>query len=123
LKTAAQANLRIKAIEKAQSGADKGIKAEAEARQQLRACSEQIAKVKAEAAKEIARITAEAADAIARIEAEFETKAAACPSGASDKTRGRSTRKKDARHDAGQSHERGLMEKVDTFLTDRSTVF
>jgi hypothetical protein len=115
----AEAKLRTKAEKRARAAAAKKVKTEAKAQQQVRACSEQIAKVKAEAAKEIARITAEAANAIARIEAEFKTETVAC-----DKTRGRSSsRKKSSRHDAGQSDERGLMGKVETFLTDRSTVF
>lgn len=114
----AEAKLRTKAEKKARTEADKRVKAEAEAREQVRACSDQIAKVKAEAAKEIARITAEAADAIAGIEAEFTAEAAT-----GERTPGRSSRKKNSRRDAGRSEERGLMKKVDTFLTDRSTVF
>jgi hypothetical protein len=97
---------------------NKRLKADAEARRRARACAEQITKVRAEAAKEIARVTAEAADAIARIETQFEAKAAAY-----DETGGRSSRKQNSKRDVDQSGERGLMKKVDTFLTNRSTVF
>ena len=117
-KAAAEAKPKTKAGKKAQAGADKGVKTEAETRQQVRACSQQIAKVKAQAAKEIARITAEAAEAIARIEADLTPEAAT-----GDRARGRSSRRKNAGRDAGPSQERGLMKKVETFFSDRSTVF
>lgn len=117
-RTTAQAKPKARAERSAQTEADKKVKAETEARARVRACSEQIAKVKAEAAEEIARITAGAADAIAKIEAEFTAKAAA-----HDRMRGRGSHKKNARRDADRPEERGLMEKVETFLTDRSTVF
>lgn len=117
-KAAAEAKPKTRAGKKAQAGADKRVKTEAETRQQVRACSEQIAKVKAQAAKEIARITAEAADAIVRIEAEFTAEAAT-----GDRTRGRGSRRKNSKRDAGQSQERGLMKKVETFFSDRSKIF
>lgn len=113
----AEAKLKTKAGKKTQAGVDKAVKAKIGTRQQVLACSDQIAKVKAQAAKEITRITTEAEEAIARIEANFTSEAAG------DRTRGRSSRKKDAGHDAGQSQERGLMKKVETFFSDRSTVF
>ena len=117
-KTAAETKPKTRAGKKAQTGADKRVKAEAETRQQVRACSEQIAKVKAEAAKEIARITAEAAETIARIEADFTPEAAT-----GDRARDRSSRRKNSKRDAGQSQERGLMKKVETFFSDRSKIF
>jgi hypothetical protein len=118
-KAAAEAKPKTRPGKKAPAGADKPVKTEAETRQSgILPDSEQIAKVKAQAAKEIARITAEAADAIARIEAEFKAEATT-----GERTQGRGKRRKNAGRDAGQDQERGLMKKVETFFSDRSTIF
>jgi PilZ domain len=112
--TASTAKTRQKARTKGGKGV-KGEAAKAEARRRARSCAEQISKVKAEVAREIARITAEAAEAIARIEAQFDAGAATCDEAQSCK--------KSTTYDTDRSEERGLMKKVDTFLTNRSTVF
>lgn len=109
---------KVKAGKKTQAGAGKGIKTDILTRQQLRACSDQIAQVKAQAAEEIARITAEAAQAITRIEAQSK------PEAASNKTRNRNRRGKTIEPIPIQSKEEGgLMKKVETFFSDRNTVF
>lgn len=93
---------------------------EDQAARKLRACAEQIAKVKAEAAQQIARVSAEAAEAIARIETELDA-------GASirGRKRGARTRKKSRSEEqiAPPVPDRSLLDRIDSFFTDKSKVF
>ena len=75
--------------------------------------TEQLAKVKAEAAREIAGIKDHADDTITKIKAEFKPRS-------SEK---KSIPKKNTTDDAKQSGEGILMDKVDKFVTDRNIIF
>jgi hypothetical protein len=110
---------RAKAGKKPQTKADRKGQAQARAAAQdkLRSYAEQIARVRAEAARQIARVTAEASEVIARIEAQFNAKAAA------DQTTGQDDEQKSAADDAELFEGPGLMKKVDAFFTDKSRIF
>jgi hypothetical protein len=96
-KAKTEARSRAKAEKKALVEAEKRAKAEAEAQEQAKSGADQIAKVKAEAAREIARIKAEA--------------------------EGMDKEQEDAEDKAGRSSKEGLMDKVDKFITDRDRFF
>jgi len=94
------------------------VSSEKAARGKTRAYAEQIAKVKAEAAQKIAKVSAEAADAIARIEAGSDAEASTC-----DGKRGAGGKKRNAKPNASPPADRGLLKRVDSFITDKSKVF
>ena len=114
----AKTGSRAAAERKSRAQAKRRVGIEKEARRKVQGYAEQIAKVKAEAAQEIAKVSAEAADAIARIEAGFDAEALAC----GDKSRAE-RKEKNAKQNAGLPRDRGLLRKVDSFITDKSKVF
>jgi hypothetical protein len=118
-RTPAKTPRRARAGKKPQTKADRKEQAQARAvaQDKLRSCAEQIARVRAEAARQIARVTAEASEVIARIEAQFNAKAAA------DQTTGQDDEQKSAADDAELFEGPGLMKKMDAFFTDKSRIF
>jgi hypothetical protein len=103
---------------KSPAQAKRRVSSEKAARGKTRAYAEQIAKVKAEAAQKIAKVSAEAADAIARIEAGSDAEASTC-----DGKRGAGGKKRNAKPNASPPADRGLLKRVDSFITDKSKVF
>ncbi|MHC4072950.1 MAG: PilZ domain-containing protein [Planctomycetota bacterium] len=103
-----QAKLRAKAEKKAKAEVKNRTETEAEAKEKSKFYQEQVAKIKAEAAREIARLKAETADTLAQAEAEFKAKV---------QSEGKETAKSKKKSRKG-----GLVEKVDGFITDRSKI-
>jgi hypothetical protein len=112
-KAKTEAKLRAKAEKKAEAEAEKRAKAEAELREKAASYAEQLAKVKAEAAREIAKIKAQADDTIAKTKVEHKPKL----------HQKKSLPKKNTRDKAKKSGEGILMDKVDKFITNRSRIF
>jgi len=112
-KAEAEVKLRTKAEKKAKTETEKRAKLEKELREKTESHAEQLAKVKAEAAREIAHIKAELAGIKAKIKAES----------ASKTQKKKIVKKKDAKDKAKPSGEGVLMDKVDKLVTDRSVIF
>jgi hypothetical protein len=101
-KARAEAKLRAKAEKKADSEALKRTKIEAELQKKAGLYAEQLAKIKAEAAREIAKI-----------KAEYKPKT----------HKKKTTQKKNKRDKTRPSGEGILMDKVDKFITSRNRIF
>ena len=112
-KAKTETKLRAKAEKKAEIEAEKRAKIEAELLEKAGLHAEQLAKVKAEAAREIAGIKDHADDTIVKIRAEFKPRS----------HQKKSIPKKNTADEAKQSGEGILMDKVDKFITDRNIIF
>jgi len=112
-KAKTEVKLRAKAEKKAEIEAEKRAKIEEQLQEKAELHAEQLAKVKAEAAREIAGIKDHADDTIVKIKAEFKSKS----------HQKKSLPKKDTRDKAKPSGEGILMNKVDKFVTDRNIIF
>jgi hypothetical protein len=112
-KAKTEAKLRAKAEKKTEAEAEKRAKLEAEWQEKALSYTEQLAKVKTEAAREIAGIKDHAYDTIAKIKAECKPKS----------HQKKSIPKKNTTDKAKQSGEGILMDKVDKFITDRNRIF
>ena len=98
---------RATARKKSSAQAKTQVSSEGKGRKKVQAHAEQIAKV-----------STEAADALTRIEAGHDAEASA----RGDKRRADS-KKRNAKQNAGQPKNLGLLRKVDSFITDKSKVF
>ena len=116
LRAGAQAVTNAREKDKVYAEAERRIKVEEELRQKAKLYEEQIAMVKAEAAREIARIEAETAERIAEAKAEV---------GANLHKQSKSCGKdkKSASKGAHKPPKESLVKKVDDFITDRGKVY
>lgn len=112
-KAKTEAKLRAKAEKKARAEAEKRAKIEAELLKKTGLYAEQLAKLKAEAAREIAGIKNHADDTIVKIKAERKLKS----------QEKKSIPKKNTRDKAKPSGEGVLTDKLDKFITDRNRIF
>ena len=112
LRAKAQAVVGAKEKDKVYAEAEKRAKAEEEVRQKAKLYEEQMAMVKAEAAREIARIEAETAERIVKAKAEVRAKL-------HDHAKVREKDKKGVQKSGKES----MVKKLDGFIKDRNKVY
>ena len=112
LRAKAQAVAGTKEKDKAYAGTRKRTKAEEQVRQKAKLYEEQMAMVKAEAAREIARIEAETAYKVAEAKAEVRAKL-------HEQAKAREKDKKDVQ----KSPKESVVKKLDGFIKDRNKVY
>lgn len=111
-----QARLREEAISRAMTEAEKRAAAEARALESARRFEQEIAKVRANAAREIARLEDETEYKIAEAKAEIRAKLLA-------QAKAREKDKKRQKKKDGKTTKSGLAKKFDEFITDRGQVY
>ena len=84
--------------------------------QKIKSYTDQLTKIKAEAAEAIAKAKAQAADTVANVKAQFKQKAKAHA-----KAKIRTEKKENAK--AKQPEKETLLKKVDKFITDRDRIY
>jgi len=113
-KAKAQVMLRAKAEKKAKAEIPKRAKLENETHEKIKSYTNQITKIKAEAAEAIAKAKAEAADTLTKVKAQFEKKAKAHV-----KAKIETSKKANDKQPAKET----LLKKVDKFIKDRDRIY
>jgi hypothetical protein len=111
-----QARLREEAERRARVEAEKRAAAEARALESARLFEQEIAKVRANAAREIARLEDEASYKIAEAKAEVRAKLLA-------QAKAREKERKQQIKTINKSAKSGLVKKIDEFITDRNQIY